>query len=120
MLEKVLLRMFKDPIKVHFVKMLLSLKYRKFNIGSGGINIDNTWFPTDIQTLDITKEEDWKRHLLFIRLRNIMAEHVWEHLDEKDTLKANQNCFKFLEKGGRLRIAVPDGFMPNLDYINHV
>jgi predicted SAM-dependent methyltransferase len=92
----------------------------KFNIGSSGINPDPSWYATDIDTLNITKQKDWKRALSFLRLHNIMAEHVWEHLNEFDTELANQNCFKFLKKGGILRIAVPDGFHPNQEYIDYV
>lgn len=92
----------------------------KFNIGSGNVNFDKSWHASDINTLDITKERDWKKLLFFLRLNNIMAEHVWEHLTESDTELANRNCFKFLKKGGTLRIAVPDGFHPNKEYIDYV
>ena len=35
-------------------------------------------------------------------------------------MQANANCYEFLRPGGRLRIAVPDGFHPELGYIEYV
>jgi predicted SAM-dependent methyltransferase len=99
---------------------LIRKEKRKFNIGSAGINPDSSWYATDIKTLDITKERDWRRQLLFLRLDNIMAEHVWEHLNEEHTHLANKNCFTFLKSGGVLRLAVPDGYHPAEPYIEHV
>jgi len=49
-----------------------------------------------------------------------MAEHVWEHLTPHDTALANLNCYTFLKRGGRLRLAVPDGFHPDPAYIDYV
>ncbi len=92
----------------------------KFNVGSAGINPDETWFGTDINTLNITKKSDWKSLLWFLQLDNIMAEHVWEHLSDEDTKLANTNCYRFLKKGGVLRLAVPDGYHPDKEYIEYV
>ncbi len=92
----------------------------KFNIGSAGINKGFEWYPTDKKSLDITKENDWRKILLSLRLDNIVAEHVWEHLTQKETELANANCFKYLKNGGVLRLAVPDGFNPNKEYIESV
>ena len=50
----------------------------------------------------------------------IFAEHVWEHLTDEQTRLANDNCYRFLKKGGRLRLAVPDGNHPDQDYIDYV
>jgi len=102
-----------------FFRFLTSQKI-KLNVGSSGKNPDHTFYATDIDTLNITKEGDWKRLLLFFKADHIMAEHVWEHLSEEDTILANANCFKFLKKKGVLRIAVPDGFHPDTKYIDYV
>ncbi len=93
---------------------------RKINVGSGNVDFDDSWFSCDIKILDITQKLNWKKILGRHRLTNIFAEHVWEHLSEKDTLLANQNCYMYLKKGGRLRLAVPDGFHPSEEYINYV
>jgi predicted SAM-dependent methyltransferase len=98
---------------------IFKMKKRKFNIGSGGIT-ENGWWGSDVDELDITKESDWKNLLKFLKLDNIMAEHVWEHLTDEDTELANVNCFKYLKKKGVLRLAVPDGFHPDKSYIEYV
>ena len=72
----------------------------KFNIGSAGINKSFEWYPTDKKSLDITKENDWRKTLSSLRLDNIAAEHVWEHLNQSETELANVNCFKYLKKEG--------------------
>jgi predicted SAM-dependent methyltransferase len=108
------------PIKFRIYLSLLLKGKRKFNIGSAGINPDKAWFPTDREILDITKVSDWQALLRNLRLDNIMAEHVWEHLSDHDTELANNNCFRFLKKGGVLRLAVPDGLNPSKEYIDYV
>ena len=35
-------------------------------------------------------------------------------------MQVNANCYEFLRPGGRLRIAVPDGFHPEPGYIEYV
>lgn len=112
-------------MKNHFQKIglffrFLTMEKIKFNIGSSGKNPDNSFYATDIDTLNITQEGDWENLLFFFKVDNIMAEHVWEHLSEEDTILANANCFKFLKNKGILRIAVPDGFHPDPKYIDCV
>jgi predicted SAM-dependent methyltransferase len=99
---------------------ILQMKKKKFNIGAGVTKLSQDWYSTDIDTLNITKESDWKRLLFYLRLDKIMAEHVWEHLTEDQTKLANRNCYKFLKKDGVLRIAVPDGYHPDRKYIEYV
>lgn len=103
-------------------KFLFFIKQKKikFNIGSGGTNIGEDWYATDINTLDITKRSNWKSFLYFLKLDNIFAEHVWEHLTIADTTLANKNCYNFLKRGGVLRLAVPDGFHPDKNYLDWV
>ncbi len=93
---------------------------RKINIGSGNVDFDENWFSCDINVLDITNRSNWIKLLGSLKVNNLFAEHVWEHLDEKDTNLANRNCYYFLKKNGRLRIAVPDGYHPSKDYIDYV
>lgn len=99
---------------------LLINKKAKFNVGAGDVDLGGEWFPTDIDVLNLTSEQDWKRFLWFNKLDNIVAEHVWEHLNEVDTILANRFCFKFLKKNGTMRLAVPDGFHPDKSYIDYV
>jgi predicted SAM-dependent methyltransferase len=102
-----------------FIRLFFKQKI-KLNIGSSGINIDKTWIASDIQNFNITIQKDWKKNLLCFKADNILAEHVWEHLTEYDQIIANKLCYKFLKKGGKIRIAVPDGFFPDIEYINAV
>lgn len=92
----------------------------KINVGSSSVPFDNDWFSCDIDILDITQKANWFKLLGFSKVTNIFAEHVWEHLNESDTYLANKNCYHFLKKNGRLRLAVPDGYHPDKTYIDYV
>lgn len=50
----------------------------------------------------------------------MQAEHVLEHLDPIEVVRAIQNFYKFLEPGGYIRIAVPDGNHSSPEYIENV
>lgn len=50
----------------------------------------------------------------------MLAEHVWEHLTLKEASIAFKYCFKYLKHGGYFRIAVPDGYHVDKDYIDYV
>jgi len=82
--------------------------------------LKNGWIFTDIYALNIIKEADCKKTFQPNSIRAILAEHVWEHLTPEDGVLAIRNCFKYLKNGGYLRIAVPDGFHPDPNYINYV
>ncbi len=79
------------------------------------------WFSTNEQWLDITKEIDWIR--LFrgkTILTHVVAEHVFEHLTPNEIHEALCNICRHLNDGGQIRIAVPDGYHPSGEYIEHV
>jgi predicted SAM-dependent methyltransferase len=103
-----------------YLLYLLKNRKIKFNIGSAGINNDNTWYATDKENLNITRESDWRKYLYFLKVNNIFSEHVWEHLTDADTTLANRNCFRYLKRKGTLRLAVPDGYNPDKKYIEYV
>jgi len=105
-------------------KILLSKKYRnreKINIiiGSGGFR-QKGWISTEEKFLNLLNKNDWNKLFRRNSISAILAEHVWEHLSEKNGKKAVKNCFTFLKNDGYLRIAVPDGYHPNEFYINSV
>lgn len=115
----------KHSLKLKKLKnQLKNAPVKKLNIGAGPDGVSEVykeWVSVDIDVLDITVEQEWKNLIgneCF--LNNILAEHVWEHLTTENTLKANKNCFKYLKKGGKLRIAVPDGNKPDKEYIDAV
>jgi predicted SAM-dependent methyltransferase len=91
----------------------------KIIIGSAGISRPG-WLATDKDTLDIVDRKSFLRYWEPGSIDTFMAEHVWEHLTEEEAIHANANCYEFLRPGGRLRIAVPDGFHPNPVYIDYV
>lgn len=78
------------------------------------------WVSADYLLLDLTESREFEALLKPESVTNILAEHVWEHLSPEGAYEASRNCYKFLKKGGLLRIAVPDGFHPDLEYINQV
>jgi len=91
----------------------------KLVVGTGYTQFDG-WVSTDIHQLNILSRKDWKYLLKGKKVTNILSEHVWEHITLEQARIANQLCFEFLEKGGRLRIAVPDGFFPDEAYLEYV
>lgn len=81
----------------------------------------NGWYSTNEQWLDITSFSDWER--IFkgkAILDNVVSEHVFEHLTPKETRQALNLIYMHMRPGGRVRIAVPDGFNPNAVYLKHV
>jgi predicted SAM-dependent methyltransferase len=103
-------------------KLWILTKYRshlRIVIGSSGI-YDDDWIPTEIEFLNILKKDHWERYFRQNSIDAILAEHVWEHLTPEDAKIAAQFCFGYIKPGGYLRIAVPDGFHPNKDYIDQV
>ncbi len=46
----------------------------------------------------------------------MVAEHVWEHLDQEEGLIAACTCYRFLIPGKHIRIAVPDALKPDPEY----
>lgn len=88
-------------------------------IGAGGF-FQEGWVPTDIEYLDATNIKHWHSCFKPNTIDHILAEHVWEHMTIEDGITAATNCFTFLKNNGTLRIAVPDGYFPNPDYIEQV
>lgn len=91
----------------------------KIVVGSSG-KFEAGWLATERYFLNLLDEKDWFGYFKESSINNILAEHVWEHLTLEEGTKAISVCYKFLAKNGRLRIAVPDGFHPNEQYIEYV
>lgn len=88
-------------------------------IGSGGV-FEKGWIPTNIETIDISNEKNWRKYFKENSIDIILAEHVWEHLTLEKSIISAKIIFKYLKPGGYMRIAVPDGYHPDPDYINKV
>ena len=91
----------------------------KIIIGSSSTKQDG-WISTNYPQLDLTNINTFTTIFAQESINNFLAEHVWEHLSIEDGAEACHNCFSFLKSGGTLRIAVPDGFHADADYIAQV
>lgn len=119
-LSRVFFKLFKKRISVLQLRRSKgSNKPIKLIIGSGH-TIFKGWIITDIVTLNIIKSSDWEKHFTVNSISSIVAEHIFEHLTEVDRNSAFLNIFTYLQVGGNLRIAVPDSFNPNMEYIENV
>lgn len=100
-------------------RALASQSEKKIIIGSGKTSYRG-WLPTNKEILDLLVESDWLACLKPDSLDAILAEHVWEHLTFEQAAAASARCSRYLKPGGHMRIAVPDGFHPDPDYIAQV
>lgn len=75
------------------------------------------WISLQKSELDIRDERSWARMFQPNSLEAVLAEHVLEHLTFPEAVAAVRNCFKYLKPNGYFRIAVPDGFHPEPNYI---
>jgi len=91
----------------------------KIIIGSGTTKYKG-WFPTDIYYLDVTNNKNFQKYFSKIKINKILAEHVLEHLTNDDLEKMIKNFSEFTDKNINIRIAVPDGYHKDINYINAV
>lgn len=110
---------FKYKFKVVLLKQKIFKRPVNLIIGSGNITYPD-WLATDKFLLDITKYKEWAFYFKKDSIDRILAEHVFEHLTDDDRDNALKNISFFLKPGGFIRIAVPDGYFPNPDYIDQV
>ena len=92
----------------------------KIHVGCGRKFYDG-WFNCDKNLLDISNYESWiSNNIAENSVQRILAEHVFEHLSNEDRHKTIKNFYYFLGNNGFARIAVPDGFHPDKEYIQQV
>ena len=92
----------------------------KIIVGAAETHQDG-WYSTNEDWLDITKAEHWRDVFKGRRIvTHVLAEHVFEHLTRDECRIALAHIGKHMEKGGRIRVAVPDGNHPDNDYLAHV
>ncbi len=91
----------------------------KIVIGSGQKYTEG-WIPSEIHILNLLEPKTWLSYFQKGQIGALLAEHVWEHLTLEQGKIAISTCHFFLKKGGRLRIAVPDGFHSDPEYIDYV
>ena len=116
---------FREKKELFLFQYLLKNKIKnkaplKLVIGSSSIYQEG-WLPTEAHFLNLLEQNDWLKYFKENTITSIVAEHVWEHLTKENGLIAMQTCFAFLKNnGGKLRIAVPDGFHADKSYIDTV
>lgn len=87
----------------------------KVNLGAGSTSYHD-WISTEFTDVDASSERDWRRYFEPGSIKNILAEHVWEHMTAEQGLAAARMVHRFLSKGGCFRVAVPDRNHPSPDY----
>jgi predicted SAM-dependent methyltransferase/GT2 family glycosyltransferase len=103
------------------LKIILMFDRNRLNIILGAGNTKSiNWISTDYPIVDVTDSITLVQYFKPSSVDALLAEHVWEHLSEQDAYIGAVNCFNLLKSGGYLRIAVPDGFHPNMEYIDNV
>jgi len=127
---KELLKSILRPFYTRFIQKIEERRFRKrlllnkdtplkIVVGSSGI-FEEGWIPSEAHFLNLLEGNGWLKYFKENEIEFMLAEHVWEHLTQDQGKKAAATCFRFLKKGGRLRVAVPDGFHANQDYIDYV
>lgn len=91
----------------------------KMIIGAGNTTYDG-WIRSDYPVFNVHHAWEWKFLFGKNKISNLLAEHVLEHFTEKQVKTLLKNSYKYLSEGGIFRIAVPDQFHVNKDYINYV
>ena len=91
----------------------------KIIIGAGRSEY-KSWISTEYQFLDISNIDNLKKYFKKEEVSKILAEHVFEHLTLEEGIKSIKNLKYILNPKGTIRIAVPDGYNPNKEYINLV
>ena len=84
----------------------------RLNIGAGGTKYSG-WISIEKIQLDITKSEDFIKFFKPGMIRNLLAEHVIEHIDLHEFEKFLFDIKPFLTEAAIVRIAVPDAMHPS-------
>jgi predicted SAM-dependent methyltransferase len=92
------------------IKLIVGAAHTKFH----------GWFSTDIVTLDVTNEKQFKKYFKQKKINKILAEHVLEHLTNDELHLMVKNFYEYSSNDINIRIAVPDGFHTDENYINRV
>lgn len=85
-------------------------------IGASGQTFDG-WVSTDVECLDLTSPQAWERMFKVNSIDRLLIEHVLEHLSEEECRAGLAECHRYLKPGGLLRIAVPDGYRRDEEYV---
>ncbi|MBL1212460.1 MAG: hypothetical protein HND52_03760 [Ignavibacteriae bacterium] len=104
-----------------FKWILYKLKHKKIKIIIGaGTTKFKGWFNTDTYNLDVTSSSDFRKLLKDKKIDAVLAEHVLEHLTSEQLDRMIQNFLNYCHENCNIRIAVPDGYHGNIEYIENV
>ena len=108
-----------EKIKILRIIFLSKIRPIKVIIGASETS-QKGWISTEAEQLNLLEEQNWIKFFPKKNIRAILAEHVCEHLTKEDGVLAARMCYKYLSPGGYLRVAVPDGFQSDKEYIEYV
>lgn len=94
-------------------------KKLKINIGASETKFEG-WFQTEQYFLDVSKRNDFAKMFSDRKINFILAEHVLEHISNHDLALMLKHFQEFTADDINIRIAVPDGFHKDFDYIEEV
>ncbi len=89
----------------------------KVILGAGNTSQEG-WLSTDRDTLDVLDEYSFSRMFPPESVDAFLAEHLWEHLTYDEGREAAKRVYRYLKKGGHIRVAVPDRNFRNDWYQN--
>ncbi|RPI74387.1 MAG: hypothetical protein EHM47_03765, partial [Ignavibacteriales bacterium] len=116
---KILIPFIKINKYISWKNYLRKTKEINIIIGAGGTKYAG-WFDTDIDTLNVTNENDFKKYFKQKKISKILAEHVLEHLKDDELELMTKYFFKYSDSNVNIRIAVPDGFHADKKYVEKV
>lgn len=91
----------------------------KIIIGAGYTDFPG-WIATDYPVFDLLKNWQWKFIMGRRKVDCLLSEHVFEHFTSAQVFSILDTAASYLSETGAIRIAVPDQFHPNQDYIEYV
>tara|TARA_B100000242_G_C42968148_1_gene449164 strand:+ start:109 stop:771 length:663 start_codon:yes stop_codon:yes gene_type:complete len=119
--HKIIIRIIQNFKTFTIFALSKETKLVNIDIGSGStISFFDNYICTDKYNFNLLNFNHMYSFLKKRKIKNIFAEHVFEHLDQDEMIIALKNLEKFMEIGSRIRIAVPDGYNPSKEYIRNV
>ncbi len=85
-------------------------------LGAGADSYEG-WIATDYPFFDITSAAHWEYFFGNKLADKFLSEHVLEHITYKQVEDSLALCSRYLKPGGTYRIAVPDAFNTDMDYV---
>lgn len=107
-----LLRRLARPFRERRLRRALRARPLRVVVGAEGV-FEPGWVATSAAEFDLLNPQSWQAFVAPGSIDALLAEHVWEHLSLAQGRLAAATCYRFLKPGGRLRVAVPDGFFPD-------